>query len=187
MIHSYETSFTDFPGKYAMTIFFGGCNLHCPFCYNRKVCDMKKDGLDWLDVIEKANSIDAMFKTRLALVFSGGEPTIAPEFPRLANWGHVNEFPLGLHTNGLVIPKGDNVFESVVLSLKPRGCGTPQDYVKRLEKALHYYSTSPIKELRIVEEESELMDELLVLCSMLPVTAYGYKVNIVNKEEPHET
>ena len=28
------TSLLDFPGRLASLIFFGGCNLTCPFCHN---------------------------------------------------------------------------------------------------------------------------------------------------------
>ena len=29
----------DFPGKVACTVFFGGCDMRCPFCHNAELLD----------------------------------------------------------------------------------------------------------------------------------------------------
>lgn len=69
------TSLLDFPGRIASLVFWGGCNLTCPFCHNPTLVldpeaypDM--DPADLLaNLAERKSFIDGV-------VISGGEPTI---------------------------------------------------------------------------------------------------------------
>ncbi|MCF6239350.1 MAG: anaerobic ribonucleoside-triphosphate reductase activating protein [Candidatus Marinimicrobia bacterium] len=69
------TSLLDFPGRIASLVFWGGCNLTCPFCHNPAlvldpaVCP-DLDPADLLaDLADRKAFIDGV-------VISGGEPTI---------------------------------------------------------------------------------------------------------------
>jgi len=76
------TSLLDFPGRVASLLFWGGCNLTCPFCHNPGLVldpddfpDLDRDTL--LDELaSRAPFIDGV-------VVSGGEPTLDPT---LADW-----------------------------------------------------------------------------------------------------
>lgn len=164
MIHSYGTGFVDFPGMYALTLYFGGCNMRCPFCFNMDVVLSKDDQrVMEHEVARKIGSLDACFHEETAIVFSGGEPTVAPDFDfwveRAA--GH----PLGIHTNGIVLPDQPDLFKSVILSLKPKDCYSwgRNYYIDRIEDALALYSGADHREIRIVEEPKSRyeMQELL--------------------------
>jgi pyruvate formate lyase activating enzyme len=69
------TSLLDFPGRIASLVFWGGCNLTCPFCHNPTLVldpgaypDL--DPADLLaDLAERKSFIDG-------IVVSGGEPTL---------------------------------------------------------------------------------------------------------------
>ena len=69
------TSLLDFPGRIASLVFWGGCNLTCPFCHNPAlVLDPESypdlDPADLLaDLADRKSFIDGV-------VISGGEPTI---------------------------------------------------------------------------------------------------------------
>ena len=69
------TSLLDFPGRIASLVFWGGCNLTCPFCHNPAlVLDPEAypdlDPADLLaDLADRKSFIDGV-------VISGGEPTI---------------------------------------------------------------------------------------------------------------
>ncbi len=76
------TSLLDFPGRIASLVFWGGCNLTCPFCHNP---DLVLDPERWpdldpgdvlADLASRATFIDGV-------VVSGGEPTLDPQ---LADW-----------------------------------------------------------------------------------------------------
>jgi pyruvate formate lyase activating enzyme len=94
------TSLLDFPGRIAALVFWGGCNLTCPFCHNPALVldpdacpDLDADAL-LADLAARAPFIDGV-------VVSGGEPTLDPA---LADWlTRVKELGLAvkLDSNGL--------------------------------------------------------------------------------------
>jgi pyruvate formate lyase activating enzyme len=94
------TSLLDFPGRIASLVFWGGCNLTCPYCHNPDlvVAPGRWPDLDpaalLADLAGRANFIDGV-------VVSGGEPTLDPQ---LADWlAEVKALGLAvkLDTNGL--------------------------------------------------------------------------------------
>jgi len=94
------TSLLDYPGKIASLVFFGGCNLTCPFCHNPGLVldpgqypDLSVELL--LDELaERRTFIDGV-------VISGGEPTLDPGLPDFLR--RIKELGLlvKLDTNGL--------------------------------------------------------------------------------------
>lgn len=94
------TSMLDFPGRIASLIFWGGCNLTCPFCHNPALIldpegwpDLDRDSL-LADLAGRASFIDGV-------VVTGGEPTLDPA---LGDWlAAVKSLGLAvkLDTNGL--------------------------------------------------------------------------------------
>lgn len=180
MIHSYMTGFIDFPGSYALTVFFSGCNLKCPFCYNRDVVGGSGYGVPMLDVEGKIVNLDRALCKSAPVVLSGGEPTIAEEFDAFVD-RHRGLRPLGLHTNGLVIADDPEAFDSVILSLKPRNCGTPEDYVRRITDAMEAYEDASYREVRIVREDST-QAEIKRLIKRIPADWNRWAVKWVEKE-----
>ncbi|PLX92097.1 MAG: anaerobic ribonucleoside-triphosphate reductase activating protein [Desulfuromonas sp.] len=95
------TSLVDYPGKMAALIFFGGCNLTCPFCHNpalviapQELPDMPYELL--LEELEtRRGFIDGV-------VITGGEPTLAKELPDLLRQLRRLNLQIKLDTNGLL-------------------------------------------------------------------------------------
>lgn len=83
MIKGFQgTSLLDFPGRVASLLFWGGCNLTCPFCHNPALVldpgafpDLDRDAL-LHDLAGRGSFIDGV-------VISGGEPTLDPS---LGDW-----------------------------------------------------------------------------------------------------
>lgn len=175
IVYNYVDNFVDFPNRYAITLFFSGCNLHCPFCYNKHVVqDNANFSLN--EVLQKKIEIENCFSNlRIGVVFSGGEPTVQKDFKDIINIFIDN--PLSIHTNGIIIPDFDNCFESVVLSLKTRECGVPENYLDKMKNALYYYKDCKQKEINIVkidkylDEYGSYMNEIGDLAENL-----GYKI-----------
>lgn len=101
MIKGFQgTSLLDFPGRVASLLFWGGCNLTCPFCHNPALVlepeafpDLDREAL-LADLAGRMPFIDGV-------VVSGGEPTLDPA---LADWlASVKALGLAvkLDTNGL--------------------------------------------------------------------------------------
>lgn len=154
IIYNYVDNFVDFPNKYALSLFFVGCNLNCPFCYNKHVVN-GEGNFSLNDIIERKSRIEKCFPNfKLGLVFTGGEPTIQKSFPDIINTFRSN--PLSIHSNGLILPKFENVFNSVILSLKSEDCGVPDDYTKRVKEALYYYRDCAYKQINIVKIDKYL-------------------------------
>lgn len=179
-IYNIINGFADFPNKYAITIFFSGCNLSCPFCYNRHVItDLPNFSI--ADVIEKKDRIEKTIgKGNVAMVFSGGEPTIQKNFVEIINI--FRQSPLSIHTNGITLPKCLNPFQSVILSLKSSDCGIPKNYKTYFKRALYYYRKSEQKQIQIVKLKKYEGEHLKMLSDLKDVIdKYNWKINFVEK------
>jgi pyruvate formate lyase activating enzyme len=94
------TSLLDYPGRLASLIFFGGCNLTCPFCHNPALVlepdaypDYPPEAL--LDELrERRKFIDGV-------VVSGGEPTLERYLAVLLREVKALGLSVKLDTNGL--------------------------------------------------------------------------------------
>ena len=91
-----KTTLLDYPGKVACTVFMGGCNFRCPFCYN---CDI----VEGRETMEEEDIFRHLEKRRGILdgvAVTGGEPTLweglIPFIKRIKAMG----FCVKLDTNG---------------------------------------------------------------------------------------
>ena len=88
----------DYPGHVACTVFFGGCDMRCPFCHNAELLDGSAP-----PVMDDAELI-AFLKKRRGLLdgvaITGGEPLLQKDLPdtiaRIRELG----YPVKLDTNG---------------------------------------------------------------------------------------
>lgn len=69
------TSLLDFPGRIASLVFWGGCNLTCPFCHN-PVLVLEPDTCPDLDPTELLADLAERRPFIDGVVISGGEPTM---------------------------------------------------------------------------------------------------------------
>ena len=87
----------DFPRKLCAILWFSGCNMRCPYCYNEDVVFGKKQ-------IEEEEIIDFL-KTRINLLdgvsFTGGEPTLYKNLVSFADKIKNLGFEIKLDTNGI--------------------------------------------------------------------------------------
>ena len=98
-----KLSLIDYPGKLCATIFLGGCNLRCPYCYNVRLV-LEPENLktipeqDVLDLLsERKGFLDG-------ICVGGGEPTIHEELPVFLSKVKRLNFLVKIDTNGS-IPK----------------------------------------------------------------------------------
>ena len=88
----------DYPGKVACTVFFGGCDLRCPFCHNSDLLDGNAPAL-----MEDDELLSFLKKRRGLLegvALTGGEPLLRPELPELCRKIKELGYPIKLDTNG---------------------------------------------------------------------------------------
>lgn len=101
LVHIQPLSLADYPGKLAAVIFFAGCNLRCPFCYNSElVLPERMGGLQPVD----SQAVLATLAERVGfldgVVLTGGEPTLSPDLPKLIRALKERGFLVKLDTNG---------------------------------------------------------------------------------------
>ncbi|HOW12759.1 MAG TPA: anaerobic ribonucleoside-triphosphate reductase activating protein [Candidatus Pacearchaeota archaeon] len=96
-----KTTLIDYPSKIACTVFLGGCNFHCPFCYNSELVLPEK-----LKKIERVKEKDFFnfLEQRKGLLegvcICGGEPTIHTDLPEFIQKIKKMGFLVKLDTNG---------------------------------------------------------------------------------------
>lgn len=94
-----ETSFLDWPGRICAVLFFGGCNLRCPFCHNHPLV-LKPDRLESYQVDEVCRRLARFKKWLGGICVSGGEPTLNPELPEILRELQGQGWKIKLDTNG---------------------------------------------------------------------------------------
>ncbi len=86
----------DWRGKTAVTVFFRGCPLRCPYCQNHSYLeepDLKELGFVQ-EQIKKSGSFVSV------VVFSGGEPLMQAAIVPLAEFAKGLGLSVGIHSNG---------------------------------------------------------------------------------------
>ena len=88
----------DFPGRVACTVFFGGCDMRCPFCHNAELLDGSAP-----PVMNDEELLQFLKKRRGLLdgvAFTGGEPLLQKDLPDLASRIREMGYLVKLDTNG---------------------------------------------------------------------------------------
>lgn len=86
----------DWRGKTAVTVFFRGCPLRCPYCQNHSY--LEEPDLKELDFVKEQIKKSGPFVS--AAVFSGGEPLMQAAIVPLAKFAKELGLSVGIHTNG---------------------------------------------------------------------------------------
>jgi pyruvate formate lyase activating enzyme len=94
------TSLLDFPGRIASLVFWGGCNLTCPFCHNPPLV-LDPDTFPDLDTAEILSDLDKRKAFIDGVVVSGGEPTLDKGLPAFLRGVKMLGLDVKLDTNGL--------------------------------------------------------------------------------------
>ena len=88
----------DYPGQTACTLFFGGCNLRCPFCHNAALVTGQAP------TAMTEGEFLAFLKKRRGLLdgvcITGGEPTLRKDLPEFIRKIRELGYLVKLDTNG---------------------------------------------------------------------------------------
>ena len=89
----------DYPGRVACTVFFGGCNLRCPFCHNASLV-LPHGGMPGMSEEELLSFLKKRRGILDGVCITGGEPLLQPELVRLLCEIRQLGFLCKLDTNG---------------------------------------------------------------------------------------
>lgn len=101
IVHVQPLSLQDFPGQLAAILFFAGCNLRCPFCYNAEL--VLPELFSSLQPLPYERVLAELARRRGFLdgvVLTGGEPLLSPDLQEFAKELKKLGFLIKLDTNG---------------------------------------------------------------------------------------
>ena len=88
----------DYPGKIACTVFFGGCDMRCPFCHNAELLDGSAPPvMDENELLQFLRKRQGLLE---GVVITGGEPLLQKELSKLTARIRDMGYPVKLDTNG---------------------------------------------------------------------------------------
>ncbi len=93
-----KVTLLDFPGHVACTVFLGGCNFDCPFCYNSSL--IRKDGFELLTKEELFEYLSRRKGILDGVAITGGEPLLHKEIFDFIREIRKIGFKVKLDTNG---------------------------------------------------------------------------------------
>jgi pyruvate formate lyase activating enzyme len=97
-----RSTFNDYPGKPSVIVFFGGCNLRCPYCHNPHIVVPDYQKIEPFDPVEFMAHLRKRQGKLSGVVLSGGEPTLYPhvaeDLPAVRSLGYA----VKLDTNGML-------------------------------------------------------------------------------------
>jgi len=93
------TTLVDYPGRIAASVFVGGCNYRCPFCYNVELVlePDKMEDIPEEDVLASLNERKTFID---GIVMTGGEPTLYDDLPKFFKKVKSLGLLIKLDTNG---------------------------------------------------------------------------------------
>ena len=94
-----KTTLIDYPEKIACTIFFFGCNFHCPFCHNKDLVLKSKEPPQFSEK-EIFDFLKSRKEILEGVVLTGGEPTLYPHLKEFIKKIKKLGFLVKLDTNG---------------------------------------------------------------------------------------
>lgn len=115
-----KSTCVDFPGRVAGSFFLRGCNLYCPYCYNRFLVTGRTSD-ESVPELSTINELFAHLEKRqgilTGLTISGGEPLLNPYTPLIIKKARELNYKIKLDTNGTLPDELETFIENP--DLKP--------------------------------------------------------------------
>jgi pyruvate formate lyase activating enzyme len=154
-IHGFnKLTLLDYPGHLAATVFFGGCNMRCPFCHNASLVT----GVSTQPVISIEEILSTLSKRQTILegvCITGGEPTLYPKLPSFIEQIKALGFKVKLDTNGtnpslMKELVRNRLIDYVAMDIKnarnkyPLTSGNPQINLEAIDESISFLLSSPL-------------------------------------------
>ncbi len=133
----------DYPGKVACTVFFGGCDMRCPYCHNAELLDGSAPSVmsdeELLDFLKKRKGLLD------GVAITGGEPLLQKDLPDLAARIRELGYPIKLDTNGNHPDRLDRMIRDGLVQYAAMDIkNSPERYAETI--GLPAFDITPIKE-----------------------------------------
>ena len=100
-----KTSLVDFPSHVASVVFLHGCNLRCPYCYNKELVTGTKKDYEAVSFSDIKAHLEKRKNLLKGLVLSGGEALLSPALENLILLAKDLGLKVKLDTNGTLPDK----------------------------------------------------------------------------------
>lgn len=100
-----KTTLLDFPGLVACTFFLPGCNLKCPYCYNRELAEGILPEQNRVSTAELYAHLQKRKNVLSGLVITGGEALLNPYIGNIISTAKSFGYKIKLDTNGTLPEK----------------------------------------------------------------------------------
>ncbi len=100
-----KTSLVDFPAHVASVVFLHGCNLQCPYCYNKELVTGTKKDYEAVSFFDIKAHLEKRKNLLKGLVLSGGEALLSPVVNDLILLAKDLGLKVKLDTNGTLPEK----------------------------------------------------------------------------------
>lgn len=104
-----KTTCVDFPGCTASSFFLQGCNLRCPYCYNKKLVIDTQTEASFSSIQDFFNHLEKRKGIISGVVISGGEPLINPYTPIIIKKAKELNYKVKIDTNGIFPDKLEKI------------------------------------------------------------------------------
>lgn len=95
-----KTTAVDFPSVLATSVFLTGCNLRCPYCYNKALVTNSLSKEEGVTLEEVINHLEKRKNVLKGFVISGGEPLLSPHLEPLIREAKKLGYKIKIDTNG---------------------------------------------------------------------------------------
>ncbi len=199
-IHGFnKTTLLDYPGHVAATIFTGGCNFRCPFCYNG---DLVLNPAS--QPLVQPEDVFTHLKKRRGILegvcITGGEPALQPDLPDFIRKVKKLGYLVKLDTNGYspqvlrgLLEEGtvDYVAMDVKASLPnyPNAAGCPGLDISRIEESIallksckipYEFRTTVVRGIHTAEEFDHI-GQLLSGCRAYYLQSFRENENVIQE------
>ncbi len=147
-----KTSLVDFPKKVSSALFLHGCNLRCPYCYNK---DLVTGTFKDFEAVSFNNVMAHLQKRKNVIsgfVISGGEPCISHYLKPLIANAHELGYAVKLDTNGTFPEKIEEL-------LKDKIC-CPDFIAMDVKTSLDRYQLLACSDSGNIEKSIKIISEL---------------------------
>lgn len=133
----------DYPGKVACTVFFGGCDMRCPFCHNAELVDGSAPPV--MNEEELMTFLAGRKGILDGVAITGGEPLLQQDLSELMKRIRDLGFPVKLDTNGTHPDRlADMIREGLVQYVAMDIKNSPERYAETA--GLSSFDLGPVRE-----------------------------------------
>ena len=89
-------SLNEYPGEVSLVLYSPGCNMYCPYCFNKDLYNKKP-----ISFKQVKDAVDEHRDFISAVVLTGGEPLCNPQIDKIIKYCEDSGLKIKLNTNGL--------------------------------------------------------------------------------------